>query len=421
MRDFLSAHVKENSPALDGLLWALADEYDLGAVALLAKLAKHDDAAVRQKAVADLARVYRDRKPYAGGWWGTQPAAHGPPPREVDWEGTPAVREAVLAALSDKDAAVRKAASLGLLAVNDLATLEPLEKQFASEKDVETRADLLRAVAGLASPKSADFLTEIAKDGKAPEALRLEAVGGLEKIKAPASAETLAALAAPTEPVAVQVRALTALAVLKAPAGKDAAIKALKSDEPTVRVAAAGAVAADAGANAVDLLTPLLDDKEATVRIAAVQGLGSLKNKAAVPALVKAAGDGATEFDAVQALTQTPDVPRPVGVPDRPRLEKRRAAHGLQGGHRRHPRRGGAGPGAARQGQRGQSGAAARIALHLLRAYADPAMEADRPLPARRQGVSAGDGAEASTPPTPASTSRLSGRRTGPTPGTTAE
>ena len=71
----------------------------LGAVAILTKLANHDDPAVRQKAVADLARVYRDRKPYAGGWWGTQPAAHDPPPREVDWEGTPAVREAVLAAL----------------------------------------------------------------------------------------------------------------------------------------------------------------------------------------------------------------------------------------------------------------------------------------------------------------------------------
>ncbi len=297
---------KAKGPALDGLLWALADEYDPGAVAILTKLAKHDDPAVRQKAVADLARVYRDRKPYAGGWWGTQPAAHGPPPREVDWEGTPAVREAVLAALSDKDAEVRKAASLGLLTVNDPATLEPLEKQFASEKDVDTRADLLRAVAGLASPKAADFLTGVAKDGQAAEALRLEAVGGLEKIKAPASAETLAALAAPSQPVALQVRALAALGVLKAPAGKAVCVEALKSNEPAVRAAAATAVAETAGGEAVDLLTPVLADKDAAVRVAAVQGLGSLKSKAAVPALVKAAGDEATEFDAIKALAQTP-------------------------------------------------------------------------------------------------------------------
>jgi putative heme-binding domain-containing protein len=298
---------KTEGNSLDGLLWALADEYDTGAVAILAKLAKHDDPAVRVKAVADLARVYRDRKPYAGGWWGTQPAAHGPPPREVDWEGAPAVREAVLAALADKDAGVRKAATAGLLAVNDPATLEPLEKQFASEKDVNTRTDLLRAVAGQASPKAAAFLSSVAKDGKEAEAVRVEAVAGLEKIKAPASAETLAALAAPSQPVALQVRALAALGALKLPAGKDAAIKALKSDEPSVRAAAAGAVVATTGGDAVNLLVPLLDDKEPAVRGAAVQGLGSLKSKAAVPALVKAAGDEATEFDAIRALAQIPD------------------------------------------------------------------------------------------------------------------
>jgi putative membrane-bound dehydrogenase-like protein len=298
---------KKTGADLDGLLWALADEYDLGAVDLLKQLAKHDAAAVRQKAVADLARVYRDRKPYAGGWWGTQPAAHDPPPREVDWEGTPAVREAVLAALADADANVRKEASLGLPAVKDPATLEPLEKQFASEKDVNTRADLLRAVAGLGSPKAADFLTGIVKDNKEAAPLRMEAVTGLEKIKTPASAETLAALAVPSEPVPLQVRALTALAILKLPAGKAACVNALKSTAPAVRAAAATATAQVAGADAVGLLTPLLEDKDAAVRIAAVQGLGSLKDKAAVPALLRAAGDEATQFDAVIALAKTPD------------------------------------------------------------------------------------------------------------------
>jgi putative membrane-bound dehydrogenase-like protein len=301
-----NAHKKEGG-ALDGLLWALADEYDVSAVALLQKLAHHDAVAVRAKAVADLARVYRDRKPYAGGWWGTQPAAHGPPARDVDWEGTPAVRDAVLAALSDRDADVRKAAIAGLLAANDPATLEPLEKQFASEKNVDTRADLLRAVSGLASPTAADFLTGIVKDDKEAEPLRLEAMAGLEKIKAPASAETLAGLAAPSQPVALQVRALAALAALKLPAGKDACVQALKSTEPTVRATAAAAVSQVDAGEAVDLLIPLLDDKETPVRIAAVQGLGTLKSKAAVPALVKAAANEATEFDAIQALAQTPD------------------------------------------------------------------------------------------------------------------
>jgi putative heme-binding domain-containing protein len=299
--------IKTKGLALDGLFWALADEYDLGAVDVLKKLAKHDDPAVRQQAVADLARVYRDRKPYAGGWWGTQPAAHDPPPREVDWEGTPAVREAVLAALADKDAGVRKAASRGLLAVKDLATLDPLEKQFTAEKDAEAREDLLRAIADLDSPKAADFLTAIVKDHKEAYPLRMGAAAGLTKIKTPASAETLAALVVPSEPELLQVVALEGLGVLKLPAGKAAAVNALKSTAPTVRASAVIAVAQIPGADAVGLLTPMLEDKDKAVRIAAVQGLGFLKNKAAIPALLRAAGDEATQFDAVSALAKTPD------------------------------------------------------------------------------------------------------------------
>ncbi len=44
------------------------------------------------------------------------------------------------------------------------------------------------------------------------------------------------------------------------------------------------------------------------MRVAAVEALGTLKSKAAVPALVRAAAGGVTQFDAIHALTQTPDV-----------------------------------------------------------------------------------------------------------------
>ena len=130
------------------------------------------------------------------------------------------------------------------------------------------------------------------------------------------------------------------------------------------------------------------------MRIAAVQGLGTLKNKAAVPALVKAAGDEATEFDAIQALAQTPDVHALSAYLTGLGSKNADLRTACKTAIAADPRRGGAGPGAAGQGQRGQAGAAARIALHLLRSRADPAMAADRPVPARRQGLPAGDGAE---------------------------
>jgi putative heme-binding domain-containing protein len=300
-KDFL----KGKMLSLDGLLLALTEEYNPDAVVILERLLKHDEEAIRQQAVRVLARVYKDRKPYAGGWWGTQPAAHEPPPRDVVWEGTPKVREAILGALADKDAGVRKAAVRALIAANDPETLQPLLKQFDKEKDTEALADLVRAIAGL--PKATDFLDGILKDGKNPEALRLEAIAGLEKSKSSEASASLAAAAAPSEPVALQIRALEALGVLKAAQAKAVCAASLKSVEPSVRKTAAHTLAKLGDAKAAELILPLLKDKEPSVRTAAIGALGSLKAKDAVPALIQAASDEATQFDAISALAQMPD------------------------------------------------------------------------------------------------------------------
>src|SRR5262249_41914043 len=70
---FNSGDLLKNSAAcLDVLLLALADQCDAGAVALLKAFQSHPDGAVRKRALEVLGRVHRDRKPYAGGWWGTR-------------------------------------------------------------------------------------------------------------------------------------------------------------------------------------------------------------------------------------------------------------------------------------------------------------------------------------------------------------
>src|SRR5262249_18638495 len=213
----------------DGLFQALTEEYDLEAVTILQHLLGAKNPSLRQRAVEVLGRIYFDRKPYAGGWWGTQPAAQKPPARDVAWEGTPKVREAILGALADKDAGVRKAAVTALITANDSETLQPLLKQFEAEKDAEARVDLVRAIAGLPATKTTNFLSAILKDGKNPEALRLEAITGLEKSKTPTTLASLAAAAAPSEAVALQVRALEALAATKAPQAKAVCAVSLQS------------------------------------------------------------------------------------------------------------------------------------------------------------------------------------------------
>src|SRR5262249_20010458 len=150
------------------------------------------DAPRRARLVETLARAHKDRKPYAGGWWGTRPEQQKPPARVVAWEGTPLVRDAVLGALADKDAEVRKAAVAGLLAMNDPETLDPLVKQFAKESDPATRIDVVRAVGGLKAATAVDFLDGIVRDAKNPDPLRIEAVAALAKIAAPPAGASLA-------------------------------------------------------------------------------------------------------------------------------------------------------------------------------------------------------------------------------------
>ena len=102
--------------AIQALLDVLTDEYDPAAIQLMRHFTDHESAAIRVRVVQVLARVYKERKPYPGTWWGTRPEQQKPPARNVEWEGTPLVREAILKALGDKDVAdVLKAAVLAAL------------------------------------------------------------------------------------------------------------------------------------------------------------------------------------------------------------------------------------------------------------------------------------------------------------------
>jgi putative membrane-bound dehydrogenase-like protein len=290
--------------ARQALLLAFTDEFDVRAVKALTNLAV-PDAPIRKQIVETLARVYKDRKPYAGTWWGTQPAGRNPPAREVTWEGTPLVRDAILTALTDPDDSVRKAAVAALIEMKDPDTLEPIVKHYAAEKETSTRADLVRALASIDSPRAIDFLASVLHERNNPEAVRLATIAGLQRADSAAAAKALAEAAA-VGPATVQAQALQALGSMKNGDLTPVATEGLKSASPAVRQAAVGALAARGGRSA-SLLLPLLEDSATDVRIATARALGVLKDSLAVPALVRSAGDEATQFDAITALTHMPD------------------------------------------------------------------------------------------------------------------
>jgi putative heme-binding domain-containing protein len=191
--------------------------------------------------------------------------------------------------------------------MNDPATLEPLLAQFEKEKNDDTRTDIVRAVVGLSAPKAVDFLVGVLHEGKHPEAMRVAAVAGLEKFNKPAAVDALVQVIAAREPAALQVRALEALGNMKAVGAQRDVRRAFTHDDPVVRRAAVVALGKMGGGVEVEGILPLLDDKAVTVRTAAIQSLGALKAKAAIPDLIRASGSDATQFDAILALAQMPD------------------------------------------------------------------------------------------------------------------
>ncbi len=307
---------KAKPESLEVLCDVLTEQYEVGATAILNRILKRTEYELRAKAVEALARTYKDRKLYAGTWWGTRPEQQKPPARVVEWEGTPLVRDALVAALGDKDAKVRQAAVVGLINAADPATLGPLTKRFAEEKDEAARVDLLRAISGLPTEERTTLLAAVAGDSKFAVPLRVEAIAGLERVSlkedSARSFSRVMALVSAAHPImnaAVQARALEALGVLKCKAGRGPAIAALESQSTAVRKAAITALASIVTPESADKnrFLPLLEDKDSTVRTTAIQALGTLKAKDALPALIKASTVESTQFDAINALAKMPD------------------------------------------------------------------------------------------------------------------
>jgi len=262
-------------PGAKSLCWLFAESFDPEAIDVLIALLKNAEPTVREYAVDSLATNYKDRKPYAGTWWGTRPEQQPPPGRVVAWDGTAKVRDAVVAALGDQNADVRKSAVRALVAMRDPATFEPLKTRLAAEQNVPTRVDRIRALAGLRTPESTALLREVAGADDAP--------------------------------VAVQVAALEGLTGANVPLGLALVERGLKVKDAALRKATLAALRATGKAGDGAAVRPLLTDSDLTVKLAAIQTLGVLQDRDSIPALLGAVAVEATQFDAVTALTKMPD------------------------------------------------------------------------------------------------------------------
>ena len=209
---------------------------------------------------------------------------------------------ALIAALRDSDAGVRRAAAHSLGNLENPRAVEPLVSVLR-DNDVEVRRNAVWALGNIEDRRAVPGLITALRDSDAE--VRKSAAWALGNIEDPAAGDALAA-ALKDESAEVRKNAAWALGELEltqAPAGL---IEAMRDKDPEVRKTATWAVGEMGDARAVPALRVLLSDASAEVRESAIHALSEIRDASALEALIEAmkSSDAEVRRQAAEALGQ---------------------------------------------------------------------------------------------------------------------
>ncbi len=297
---------------------------------------KAADAQNRLRAVLTLGALAYLETPYDGHWWGTQPVKSPPPPSNVAWSGTPQALAALASALADPDIAVRMSAAKafttftlggmrsvaspasaggggGSPAIPDLQTAEKaataaLRARLTGETEPAIRRQLLESLGVQKDPKAMDVFRQIALDEKADPDFRETAIAAVANIGGDAAKQTIAQLAAATLSPAATRKIITAAGDLKVLEAAPLLIAHLKdADAGNREFSARSLQQLGPKSNAGPALIEALADKDGKVVAAAVDALGSFRDKAALPAIIALLEKKKALRETTGALANMPD------------------------------------------------------------------------------------------------------------------
>jgi putative heme-binding domain-containing protein len=248
-----------------------------------------------------------------------------PPAKTVEWTGTPVVLAAIQAGLQDPELTLRRAAVLALAVASDTPAGPRLREMFTRETSREMKLSVLRALGNLKDAGSGSFIAGILANPAENSDLFAEAVPAAGKIGGKTLTDALVTLA-DSRSGSDAVLAADALGAMKSVDAVPAMVQMLHRRDLAARAAAREALVSigtptggrggggfgfgqAAAANpAVNALVELLDDPDLEVRRTAVQAVGQLKTRRAVPKLLALYQSSDTQADALKALLQIPDV-----------------------------------------------------------------------------------------------------------------
>ena len=191
---------------------------------------------------------------------------------------------ALIAALRDPDAGVRRAAAQSLGNIENPRAVDGLVAVLG-DSDVEVRRAAVWALGEIEDRRAVDALLPLLKDAD-PE-VRKSAAWALGNIEDPRAADGLAG-ALRDESAEVRKTAAWALGELELTAAPAGLIEAMRDADPEVRKSAVWSVGQMGDARAVPALRDMLADASAEVRSGAIQALGEIRNADALQALIDA-------------------------------------------------------------------------------------------------------------------------------------
>jgi putative membrane-bound dehydrogenase-like protein len=297
-----------DAPAGEQAWFTFTYTFDLPAVEILAATAKHADPAVRAKAAEALGQVTYLPPDWDGHWWGTQPVKNPPPPNNVAWAGTAPGIGALTAALADAEPAVRVAAARALGQGTGPEALPALRARLTAESDPAVRRQLIETLGLHKDPEAVHVFTQIALDEKADAGFRDTAIAAVANIGGPEAGKMIARLAGAQLSPAATLKVVQAAGTMKIAEAAPALLQHARSTDLNLRLAAIKSLAAlGPKANALEVFTAALAEKDSKLVNAALEALGSLKDRQALPALLAFGQKNKTRRELISALAAMPD------------------------------------------------------------------------------------------------------------------
>lgn len=288
-------------------LWlVLESTYDPAIVRFLAELNLSSE--TRLRAIDALGHIAYMPKEWDGHWWATQPVKSPPPLNSVAWEGTPKAVALLTAALADAQAPIRLAAAKALALSTGQEALPALRARLTAEQDADVRRQIVETLGLQKDPATLAVFAQIALDEKSDAGLRETAVNAVANIGGKEAKPTLLQLLdVPLSP-AVTRRVVEVVGDMRAPEAAAALTRHAASPDAALRVAAfKGLANLGAKANALELYTAALKDKDFKVVTIALEALGNLHDPKSLEALLEYGKKHKGQREYIQALAQIND------------------------------------------------------------------------------------------------------------------